>query len=164
MGPLNRLAAVIGAHRDRVIDGVVVVGCAVATATPATQSGIFTYVDWQPPLWFSIAVVVLVGASAWWRRWPAQFVFGALAGWVALSAYVAVLVAQYTVAERSRSWRITSASTLLTVVVVGLPIWLPGGADAAAPLSVVVCVAPALLGLYVGTRRELITRMRERAE
>ncbi len=165
MGPLNRLTAAVGAHRDRMIDGVVAVGCGVATATPATQSGIFTYVDWQPPLWFSIPVAVLLGASAWWRRrWPAQFAFGALAGWVALSAYVAILVAQYTVAERSRSWRITSVSTLLTVVVVGLPIWLTGGADAAAPLSVVVCVAPALLRLYVGTRRELIIKTRERAE
>ncbi len=165
MGPLNRLVAAAGAHRDRVIDGVVAAGCAVATATPATQSGVFTYLDWQPPLWFSIPVAALVGASAWWRRrWPLLFVLAALAGWVALSGYVAILVAQYTVAERSRSWRVTSACTLLSVVMVGPPFWRVGGGDAAAPLSVGLCVAPALLGLYVGTRRELISRMRERAE
>lgn len=95
MLPLNRLAAAAGERRDRVIDGVVAIGGAVPTVTPATQSGIFTYVAWQPPLWFSIPVAVLLGASAWWRRrWPAPFVFGALAGWVTLSAYVAILVAQ----------------------------------------------------------------------
>nr|CEL16514.1 two-component system sensor kinase [Kibdelosporangium sp. MJ126-NF4] len=126
---------------------------------------IYGYLDWLPPMWVWLPATVLLGATAWWRRrWPLPFVAVALAGWVVLSGIVAVVVAQYTVAERHRSWRITTATTLATLGIVGVPIWWLGGLDASLPVSVAVCVAPALLGLYVGTRRELIAEMRERAE
>lgn len=168
MMPPDRHATALTAHVGRVsgvVDGVVAVGCAVATMPPVANSAIYGYLDWQPPPWFWIPGTVLVGASAWWRRrWPAQFAVVALASWVVLSGIVAVMVAQYTLAERYRSRRITAASTLVTLAVVGPPIWWLGGFDASLPMSVAVCVAPALLGLYVGTRRELITEMRERAE
>ncbi|WHT16135.1 histidine kinase [Crossiella sp. CA-258035] len=126
---------------------------------------IYRYLDWLPPLWVWLPAAVLLGAAAWWRRrWPLWFAVIALVSWVVLSGIVAVVVAQYTVAERHRSWRITMVITLATLVIVGLPIWWLGGLDASLPMSGVVCVAPALLGLYVGTRRELIAEMRERAE
>jgi signal transduction histidine kinase len=151
---------------DRVIvDAVVAVGCAMGATPPVVAGSIYRYFDWQPPLWVWLPAAALVGAAAWWRRRrPLRFAVVALAGWVVLSGVVAVVVAQYTVAERHRSWRITVATTLATLVIVGPPVWWFGGLDASLPVSVAVCVAPALLGLYVGTRRELIAEMRERAE
>ncbi|MGC7098270.1 histidine kinase [Amycolatopsis lurida] len=161
MWPLDRHPARTG----RLVDGVVAAGCAAGTTPPVVAGTIYGYFDWIPPLWVWLPAAVLLGAAAWWRRHrPVWFAVAALAGWVALSGVVAVVVAQYTVAERHRSWRITAATTLATLVVVGLPIWWLGGLDASLPVSVAVCVAPALLGLYVGTRRELIAEMRERAE
>ncbi|WP_409491604.1 sensor histidine kinase [Amycolatopsis sp. cmx-11-12] len=149
----------------RVADGALAVCCAVAT-TPFAASGlIYGYFRWYPPLWFWLPVVTLVGVTAWFRRGrPSWFAVVALAGWVALSGIFAVMLAQYTVAERTRSWRLTALSTVGTLIVVGLPIWRLGGFDASLPHCVAVCVAPALLGLYVGTRRELISEMRERVE
>ncbi|MBA2813669.1 histidine kinase [Streptomyces sp. KM273126] len=165
MSLFGRYVPAFAAHRARIADAVLAVGCASATVTPATQSPVFHYVDWRPPLWFSVALALLVCASLWRRRRrPAQAVLVALAGWVAVAGIAAVVLAQYTLAERSRSWRVTAAATLPTVVVVGIPFWRVGGADAATPLSAAICVAPALLGLYVGTRRELVGRMRERVE
>ncbi|WP_143254759.1 sensor histidine kinase [Amycolatopsis azurea] len=151
--------------RTRVVDGVLATGCAVAT-TPFAASGlIYGYFRWQPPLWFWLPAAVLVGVAAWFRRGrPWWFAVTALAGWVALSGIFAVVLAQYTVAERTRSWRLTAVSTVGTLIVVGLPIWRLGGLDAGLPQCVAVCVAPALLGLYVGTRRQLISEMRERVE
>ncbi|WP_432976505.1 sensor histidine kinase [Dactylosporangium sp. CA-233914] len=123
------------------------------------------YFGWQPPLWFAIPLGVLVGTAVWWRRrWPALVVLLGVVAWVSVAAFVAVLFAQYNLAERTRSWRPVAVSTVLTAIVVGVPIWGAGGADAAGPLSAGICAGPALLGLYIGTRRELIARVRERAE
>ncbi|WP_233621473.1 sensor histidine kinase [Amycolatopsis sp. WAC 04182] len=149
----------------RVIDGVLAVGCGAATTPFAAAGLIYGYFRWHPPLWFWLPAVVVVAAAAWFRRdHPWLFAGVALAGWVALSGIFAVVLAQYTVAERTRSWRLTAVSTLGTLIVVGLPIWRLGGWDASLPQGIAVCVAPALLGLYVGTRRELISEMRERVE
>lgn len=81
-----------------------------------------------------------------------------------LAAFVAVIVALYTFAERTRSRGATAAATVVAAALVSLPIWRLGGPDAAAPLTAAICFAPALLGLYTGTRRDLIAGMRERAE
>lgn len=164
MGPLNRYT-IPARHRGRVLDGMVAAGCAVGVTPLATEGSIYSYLDWRPPPWLLVPLAVGVGVSAWnRRRWPVQFAVVALAGWAALAGIAAVVVAQYTVAERSRSWRVTAAGTVMTLALVGPPIWWLGGLDASLPVSVALCVAPALLGLYVGTRRELITQMRARAE
>ncbi|AIG78504.1 MULTISPECIES: sensor histidine kinase [Amycolatopsis] len=149
----------------RVADGVLAVCCALTTTPFAVSGLIYGYFRWQPPLWFWLPAAILVGGAAWFRRrhqW--WFAVIALTGWVALSGIFAVVLAQYTVAERTRSWRLTAVGTFVTLVVVGVPIWRLGGFDASLPQCVAVCVAPALLGLYVGTRRELIAEMRERVE
>ncbi|GAA3727303.1 sensor histidine kinase [Plantactinospora mayteni] len=171
MSRWHRYSAAIRTHRSRLFDAVLVLAIAVTTATgdggAARSLGPheIAYFDWNPPLWFSIPVGALVGAAVWWRRrWPVAVVVAGVFAWATLAAFVALLFAQYTIAERTRSWWKVAASTLATALVVGIPIWAEGGLDAAGPLSAVICAAPALLGLYVGTRRELAARVRERAE
>ena len=146
-------------------DAVVAVVCAAAMTPPVTAGSIYGYLDWRPSPWWWLPAAALVGVAAWWRRaHPLRFAAVALVGLVVVNGIVPVVVAQYTVAERGRSWRRTAAITAVTVLVVGPPVWWLGGLDASLPISVAVCVAPALLGLYVGTRRELIAQMRARAE
>ncbi|MBE1530269.1 sensor histidine kinase [Actinomadura algeriensis] len=152
-------------------DAAVAVAVAAAVASGDGGSGgtfgdtDLAYVSWDPPLWFPIVLGLLAGAAAWWRRrCPDALLAAAVAAWLTTGALTPVLVAQYTAGERFRSWRGTAARTVPAVVLVGLPIWRVGGPDAAAPLTAAICVAPALLGLYVGTRRDLIAGMRERAE
>ncbi|MBO2445850.1 sensor histidine kinase [Actinomadura barringtoniae] len=153
-----------------IVDAAVALVVAVATATAEGGGGRaigdqnITYVDWNPPLWFAIPFGLAAGAVAWRRRrWPASFVAVALAVWVVMAAFGALMIAQYTLADRTTSWWKTLVSTVVTASVVGVPIWVRAGPDAALPLSAGICVAPALLGLYVGTRRELIAGIRERA-
>ncbi|TDD34172.1 histidine kinase [Actinomadura sp. KC06] len=129
-----------------------------------------TYLE-RPPMWIALSSGLAVGAAAWWRRRrPALFVLVALAGWVVLSAYIAVMVAQYTLARhmasrRTRSQRAAGISILVAAaVVVGVPIQRAAGTDAATAVTALICGVPALLGLYVGAQSELIARMRERAE
>jgi signal transduction histidine kinase len=119
--------------------------------------------DWSPPLWFAVPLGLLAGAALWWRRNRALLAL-ALVAWVTLAAFVALIVALYSFAERTRSRGATVAAATLAAAVVGLPILRLGGPDAAAPLTAAICFAPALLGLYTGTRRDLIAGMRERAE
>ncbi|MEU7611652.1 histidine kinase [Micromonospora sp. NPDC049204] len=118
-----------------------------------------------PPLWLGIPLGLAVGLLTWRRRQtPVLLLACSLGATFLVSAHVTVLLALYTLAERTTAWPKVAASVLVSVVLVGIPIWRYSGADGAIPLSVAICVAPALLGLYVGTRRELIERMRERAE
>jgi signal transduction histidine kinase len=112
-----------------------------------------------------------VGAAAWWRRrHPLPFAAITLAGWVVLSAYVAVMVAQYTLARHMASQRTRSQQAVRigmlagSAVAVGVPVWRTGGGDAALAVTAVICGVPALLGLYAGAQSELIARMRERAD
>ncbi|TDD92218.1 histidine kinase [Actinomadura rubrisoli] len=158
-------------RRPTAVDALVAVAVAVSTAYSDAGAGRsfgdreIAGLGWEPPLWFAVPLGLLVGAAALLRRRrPEPFVALALAAWVTLAAFTAVMVAQYAFAERTGSWRRTAIGTLAASAVVGVPIWRLGGPDAAAPLTAAICVAPALLGLYTGTRRELIARMRERAE
>ncbi|MGC5288185.1 sensor histidine kinase [Micromonospora sp. DT231] len=118
-----------------------------------------------PPLRLGIPLGLAVGLLTWRRRQaPTLLLAGSLAATFLVSAQVAVVLALYTLAERTTAWPRVAASVLVSVVLIGIPIWRYAGADGAIPVTVAVCVAPALLGLYVGTRRELVERMRERAE
>jgi signal transduction histidine kinase len=138
---------------------------AVTTASQDGRSANFAYFDPSPSLWLAIPLGLLTGAAAWQRRRrPELFLLCALGSFVALSSWVAVMVAQYTLAERATSWRKVAAATLAALVVVAVPVWWMGGPDATAPISLGVCLLPTLLGLYIGAHRALLAQLRERAE
>ncbi|WP_433463239.1 sensor histidine kinase [Spirillospora sp. CA-128828] len=156
-------------NRATAVNAVLALAVAASTASGDLGAGrsigdqsIVSF-QWDPPLWFSIPLGLAAGAAIWSRR-HRTLVAVALAAWVTLGAFVAVIVAQYRFAEHARSRRATAAATAVASLVVGAGIWRLGGPDAAVPLTAVICLAPALLGLYAGTRRELIAGMRERAE
>ncbi|WP_106397074.1 sensor histidine kinase [Actinocorallia populi] len=152
------------------IEAALPLAIAVSTASSdidAARAGGYNlaYFDWDPSPGIAIPFGLLVGAAVWGRRRrPVLFVVLALAAWVVLSAFVALMLAQYTLAERTASRPKIAVSTFVGAVVVAIPLWRVGGPDAAVPPAAAICLAPALLGLYVGTRRELIARVRERAE
>jgi signal transduction histidine kinase len=157
--------AAVWERRRPVIDAALSLAVAVSTASQDGHSATYAYFGTQPSPWLAVPLGLLVGAAAWRRRpRPELFLLTALAVFVVLSTWIAVMLAQYTLAERTTSWRRTSAATLAALAVVAIPIWQLGGPDATGPLSLGICVAPALLGLYIGTRRELLARLRERAE
>lgn len=140
--------------------------CAVAPVWPALQSGIFTgspYADWQAPLAVALPLGTLAGAAAVLRsRQPVLMTAAALVAWAVTGAYPAIVVAQYNLGAHLSSRRAQVALTALTLGVVGLPLWRIGGADASAPLSVVVCGAPLVAGLYITSRREAMDGLTER--
>lgn len=121
--------------------------------------------DRFPPLRIGVPLAVGLGMLTWWRRrFPALLLAGSLLANAIVSAHAAVMLAIYTFGERTSAWPKLVAGMLTSTVLVGIPIWRFAGADGAIPLSMAVCLAPAFLGLYVGTRHELVDRMRERAE
>jgi signal transduction histidine kinase len=121
--------------------------------------------DRVPPPWLGVPLAVAVGLlTRWRRRLPVTLVTAALLANALVSAHTAVAVALYTLGERRTAWPRVAAATLASIVLVGVPIWRFAGADGAIPISTAVCVAPVLLGLYVGTRHELTQRIQERAE
>jgi signal transduction histidine kinase len=118
-----------------------------------------------PPLWLGVPLAVGVGLLTRCRRRVALLLLaGSLLANAVVSAHAAVAVALYTLAERTTAWPRVAAGTLASTVLVGIPIWRHAGADGAIPISTAVCVAPALLGMYVGTRHELVERVREWAQ
>ncbi|MEV5767863.1 histidine kinase [Micromonospora sp. NPDC052213] len=121
--------------------------------------------DRIPPPWLGVPLAVGVGLlTRWRRRLPVILLAGSLLANALVSAHAAVVVALYTLGERSTAWPRVAAATLASTVLVGVPIWRHAGADGAIPISMAVCVAPVLLGMYVGTRHELVQRIRERTE
>ncbi|AXK32257.1 histidine kinase [Streptomyces armeniacus] len=157
----------VRAHRAPLTDAAVALVVTGFTVWSDRSAGAvsFAYTAEPLPLWLTVPLGLLLGAVAWWRRRaPALFLAAALVAYVLVPAYVVVMCAQYTLAERTTSWRTAALGTAGSVLVVGYPIWRYGGADAVGPLTLAICVAPALFGLYIGTRRELVGRMRERAE
>ncbi|MFE0529668.1 sensor histidine kinase [Micromonospora parva] len=157
-------------RRRPVIDAVAAFAMAVSAATGQFGVDFFGptlagFGPRLPPTWLGIPLGLTVGLLTWRRRRaPVALLAGTLAASVLVSAQVTVMLALYTLAERTRAWPKVAASLLASVVVVGTPIWRYAGADGAIPVTVAVCVAPAFLGLYVGTRRELVERIQERAE
>ncbi|MFB4303609.1 sensor histidine kinase [Actinomadura sp. NTSP31] len=156
--------------RRRAADAALAAAVAASTATGDLGAGRsigdqrIAFLDWAAPLWFSIPVGAAAGAAVLYRRRPGPLLAVALAAWLTLGAFVVVVVAQYAFAEHVRARLRTAAATLAAAVAVGAPIWRLGGPDAAVPLTAAICLAPALLGLYVGAHRELIAGIRERAE
>jgi hypothetical protein len=54
---------------------------------------------------------------------------------VVLSAWIVVLLAQFTLAERMASWRRTAVATTAVLAVVIVPVWRLGGTLEARPTS-----------------------------
>ncbi|MET9966014.1 histidine kinase [Streptomyces sp. NPDC006356] len=161
----TRYAAAARERVRPVADGAVAVALAVTTALQDGRSANFAYLDPAPSLWLAVPLGLLTGGAAWQRRRrPELFLLCALVSFVALSSWVAVMVAQYTLAERTASWRKAAPATLAALAVVAVPVWRMGGADAAAPISLGICLLPTLLGLYIGAHRALLAELRERAE
>ncbi|WP_238005950.1 histidine kinase [Dactylosporangium sp. AC04546] len=114
-----------------------------------------------PPLWLGVPLTIGVGLlSRWRRRLPLVLLAASLLANAVVSAHMAVAVALFTLAERT-GWPRVAAATLVSTVLVGIPIWRFAGADGSIPISTAVCIAPVLLGMYVGTRHELVERVRE---
>lgn len=139
------------------------------TATSAFGSGDFFgpslvgVDDRYPPPWLGLPLGVAVGGMALQRRrWPTVFVVAAVAANTVVAAQVAVMLALYTLAERTLSRPRVATATFAAAILGGIPIWRFAGADGAIPVTIAVCVVPAMFGLYVGTRRELIAGIRER--
>jgi signal transduction histidine kinase len=115
-----------------------------------------------PPLWLGVPIAVVLGLLTWSRRRiPVLLLAGSLLANGLVSAHLAVGVALYTLAERATAWPRVAAGTLASAVLVGVPIWRFAGADGAIPIVMAACVAPALLGMYVGTRHELVERVQQ---
>ncbi|SCL72898.1 Histidine kinase [Micromonospora citrea] len=121
--------------------------------------------DRVPPPWLGVPLAATLGLlTRWRRRLPVTLLAAALLANALVSAHAAVAVALYTLGERRPGGPRVAAATLASTVLVAVPIWRFAGADGAIPISMAGCVAPVLLGLYVGTRHELLHRIRERAE
>jgi len=118
-----------------------------------------------PPLWLGVPLAAGLGMLTRYRRGiPLLLLAASLAANAVVSVHAAVGVALYTLAERTTAWPKVAAGTLASTVLVGIPIWRHAGADGAIPISTAVCLVPALLGMYVGTRHELDERVREWAQ
>ncbi|EXG80595.1 sensor histidine kinase [Cryptosporangium arvum] len=150
-------------HRASMVDALLALICAV-TLVPATDSTLFggsPYgIDAVPP----VLVALGVGAAALVRRrYPLVLAAVALVGWVLAAAYPVVVLAQYTLGAHERSRRVVVAATAVVTVAVAVP-FRRQGLDAVLPLSVAVCVAPAVLGLWLASRRAVLAGLRHRAE
>jgi signal transduction histidine kinase len=147
------------------VDAVLAIVCAVTAAGPAMDSTVFAgspYLAWHPPLFLAVPLAVLVGAAAFVRRRrPVLFAALATAGWIVAATYPAVMLAQYTIGARIRSARLKAVLISVLTVAVAVP-FRRAGLDAIIPLSVAVCVAPALLGMVVTGRHERIEKERDR--
>ncbi|MEU8420403.1 histidine kinase [Micromonospora sp. NPDC048835] len=161
-----QLAAPWYRHRT-VVDSALGLVVAIFTATGEFGTNDFfgptlTGLDTRfPPLWLGVPLAVGVGLSTRWRRrLPLVLLAASLLANAVVSAHLAVAVALYSLAERAQ-WPRVAAGTLVSTVLVGVPIWRFAGADGSIPITTAVCVAPVLLGMYVGTRQELVERVRD---
>lgn len=157
----DRLQSVVG-------DGVLAAVCVVATWWAGMQSGLFDgetpWLGRRMPVAAEIAAGVVTAAAVLVRRrWPLLLSVCALLSWGVSTAWPALLIAQYGVGAYVRSAPRRIVVTAVTVVVVGWPLWRVSGADGSMPISVVLCVVPVLVGLYLTSRREVVAGLEERA-
>lgn len=158
-------------RRQVVVDAASAVLLGVVTATGSFGSsdffgpGLVGHDGRFPPPGLGLPLAAAVTAVAWWRRRiPLAFLAVTLVVNAFVTAQLVVMVALYTLAERTLSWPKVAVGTAVAVAATGVPIGRYAGLDGAVPLMVALCIAPALFGLYVGTRHELVERIRERAE
>ncbi|GAB3951883.1 histidine kinase [Kribbella albertanoniae] len=155
--------------RARVVDGVLMVVCLAAALWPGLQSGLFDgfspWLEWRVPDTVQIAMGVITAAVVpLRRRWPALLSVAALGTWGLATGWPPILIAQYGVGAYLRSVRIQVGLSVLTVGAVAWPLWRVAGADGSLPLSVMLCVLPAVVGLYLTSRRAVVAGLEERAQ
>jgi signal transduction histidine kinase len=132
------------------------------------QSGLFDgftpWFDWRAPAALEATTGVLTAAAVFVRRrWPLLLSACALVSWGVATGWPALLIAQYGVGAYLRSAWLRVGVTAVTVVGVGWPLWRVGGADGSMPLSVVLCVLPMLVGLYLVSRQQVVANLQEQA-
>ncbi|GAA2593721.1 hypothetical protein GCM10010399_25380 [Dactylosporangium fulvum] len=141
----------------RVVDGVLAVVCVVPGVWRDLQSGLFDgspLVNHPAPLGVTAALGVATGLAVFERRQrPLLLYAGAVACWLVAGAWPAVPLAQYAIGAHARSLRLRVLPTAAMVAAVSTPLWLVYGADASLPISLAMCILPALAGLYVASRR-----------
>lgn len=148
---------------DLVVDGALAVVCLTAGLWLGLQSGLFDgstpWLTWNAPFALEAAAGAASAATMFVRRrWPLAATLCAVLAWCVATAWPPLLIAQYGVGVYLRSTRLRIVATAVTVVAVGWPLWRVAGADGSLPLSVVLCVLPALVGLYLTSRREVALR------
>jgi len=155
-------------HRGRAADVGFAAICVVAGVWPGLQSGLFNgspFVHERAPLVVNAALGAVTGIAVFGRRrWPLLLSAGALLCWAIAGAWPALLIAQFSVGAHLRSARLRVALTVVMVAAVCWPMWRIAGGDASIPLGVVFCIVPVLVGLYLTSRREVMTNLEERAE
>jgi signal transduction histidine kinase len=160
-------AETVWRRRARLTDALLATGCAFTTTGPAMDSTLFAgspYLNWHPPVAVTVPLAALIGAGTLLRRrWPVALVTAGIVGWMIAAAYPAVILGQYTLGAQVRSRRVVVAATIAVTAAVAVPFWQQG-LDSILPLTVAICLAPTLLGLWVASRRELLSNLRERTE
>ena len=160
------------AYRTVVID--LLLACVVFVGTADQGSGleyeftghVLTQVLPDPYRTLVAACVALAVLTR--RRYPYLLLALATGAWVVMNAALGLMVATYTVSAQPRRSRWYGALMGLLAVVV--PASLALDADIVATrstviiLTVVLVAVPALLGLWIGTRRALVETLREKAE
>ncbi|MEU8226231.1 histidine kinase [Kribbella sp. NPDC048915] len=154
------------------VDGALAALCLAATIWPGLQSGLFDgylpWFEWRAPAALEVGVGVLTAATVFVRRRrPLLLSLGALVSWGFASAWPALLIAQYGVgayvgATRWSAW-IRGGVTAVTVADVAWPLWREAGPDGSMPVSVVLCVLPMMLGLYLVSHRQVVANLQEQA-
>jgi signal transduction histidine kinase len=123
----------------------------------------------EPPEWASVAFGAAgLGAIFWRRRWPLPFAVAAIAfAAVAPLANYLPLVGVFTVAVL-RGWPATLTVSALAAGAGAVGLWWKVDDAELLPAlivaSVVLTVAAAGWGLFIGARRQLLGSLRERAE
>jgi signal transduction histidine kinase len=153
---------------SRAVDGALAAGCVVAGVWPDLQSGLFDgspVVDRRAPLVVTAALGVATGLAVFGRRRRPMLLYaGAVSCWLVAGAWPAIPIAQFSVGAHVRSPGLRWALIAGMVAAVSTPMWLVYGADASLPISLAVCILPAVAGLYVASRRTLMANLKERAQ
>ncbi|OKI74141.1 hypothetical protein [Micromonospora sp. CB01531] len=141
----------------RAVDGVLATACVLPGVWQDLQSGLFNgspIVNRPAPLGITVALGLATGVAVFDRRSrPLLLYAGAVACWLVAGAWPAVPVAQYAVGAYLRSLRLRVVLSVVMVAAVSMPMWLAYGADASLPISLAMCILPALAGLFVASRR-----------
>lgn len=157
----------MGLRLRRAVDVLLAAVCVLAGAWNGLQSGLFDgspLVDRRAPLAVNVALGALTGLAVLVRRSrPVLLYASAMLCWAVVGAYPALLVAQFSLGAHLRSARYRIVLTALMLAAVAGPLWLVAGGDGAVPVSFVFCIVPVLVGLYLTSRRELLSSLEERA-
>lgn len=152
----------------RAVDAVLAAACVAAGVWSDLQSGLFDgspIVDRRPPLVVTAALGVATGAAVLARRrQPLALWVGAVLCWLAFGAWAPIPIAQFAVGRYVRSFRLCAALVGAMVASVSTPMWVEFGGDASVPISLAVCILPAVAGLYGASRAALLANLEERVE